>query len=42
VKKLNLYLNQLRESRNKFIRKLYEEETIFISAFNAEKLMKIR
>jgi hypothetical protein len=32
-----LFLNQfLGESRNKIIWKLYEEETIFISAFNAE------
>ena len=31
-----MFLNQcLRESRNKIICKLYEEETIFISAFNA-------
>jgi hypothetical protein len=38
-----LFLNQfLRESRNKIIWKLYEEETIFISAFNAENFMKIR
>jgi hypothetical protein len=38
-----LYLNQfLRESRYKIIRKLYEEETIFIFAFNAENFMKIR
>jgi hypothetical protein len=42
-KKLNLFLNQfLRESRNKIILKLYEEETIFISSFNAENFMKIR
>jgi hypothetical protein len=27
---------------NKIICKLYEEETIFISAFNAENFMKIR
>ena len=32
-----MILNQfLRESRNTIICKLYEEETIFISAFNAE------
>ena len=38
-----MFLNQfLRESRNKIIWKLYEEETIFISAFNAENFMKIR
>ena len=38
-----MLLNQfLRESRNKIICKLYEEETIFISAFNAENLMKIK
>ena len=30
------------ESRNKIIWKLYEEETIFISEFNAENFMKIR
>jgi hypothetical protein len=37
------FLNQfLKESRNKIICKLYEEETIFISAFNAENFMKIR
>jgi hypothetical protein len=41
--KIKLFLNQfLRESRNKIICKLYEEETIFISAFNAENFMKIR
>jgi hypothetical protein len=41
--KNKLFLNQfLRESRNKIICKLYEEETIFISAFNAENFMKIR
>jgi hypothetical protein len=40
---LTLFLNQfLRESRNKIICKLHEEETIFISAFNAENFMKIR
>ena len=38
-----MFLNQfLRESRNKIICKLYEEETIFISTFNAENFMKIR
>jgi hypothetical protein len=38
-----LFLNQfLRESRNKIIWKLYEKETIFISAFNAENFMTIR
>jgi hypothetical protein len=38
-----LFLNQfLRESRNKIIWKLYEEETIFISAVNTENFMKIR
>jgi hypothetical protein len=38
-----LFLNQfLTESRNKIICKLYDEETIFISAFNAENFMKIR
>jgi hypothetical protein len=38
-----LFLNQfLRESRNKIICKLNDEETIFISAFNAENFMKIR
>jgi hypothetical protein len=38
-----LFLNKfLRESRIKIISKLYEEETIFISAFNAENFMKIR
>ena len=38
-----LFLNQfLRESRYKIIWKLYEEETIFISAFNAENFMEIR
>jgi hypothetical protein len=38
-----LFLNQfLRESRNKIICKLYEEEIIFISAFNAGNFMKIR
>jgi hypothetical protein len=38
-----LFLNQFsRESRNKIIWKLCEEETIFISAFNAENLMKIK
>jgi hypothetical protein len=43
VKELNFVLNQfLRESRNKSILKLYEKETIFISAFNAENFMKIR
>jgi hypothetical protein len=43
VKKLNFVKNQfLRESRNTIIWKLYEEETIFISAFNAENFMKIR
>jgi hypothetical protein len=31
-----------RESRNTIICKLYDEETIFISAFNAENFMKIR
>ena len=32
-----MFLNQfLRESTNKIICKLYEEETIFISAFNAK------
>ena len=32
-----MFFNQfLRESRNKIIWKLYEEETIFISVFNAE------
>ena len=32
-----MFLNQFfRESRNKIIWKLYEEETICISAFNAE------
>jgi hypothetical protein len=37
VNKLTLFLYQfLRESRNKIIWKLYEEETIFISEFNAE------
>ena len=36
-----MFLNQfLRESRNKIICKLYEEETIFISAFNAENSWK--
>ena len=41
MNKLNLFLNQfLRESRNKIIWKLYEEETIFISAFNAENSWK--
>jgi hypothetical protein len=36
-------LNQfLKEGRNKIICKLYKEETIFISAFNAENFMKIR
>jgi hypothetical protein len=40
---LTLFLNQfLRESRNKISWKLYEEETIFISALNAENFMKIR
>jgi hypothetical protein len=35
-----LFLNQfLIESRNKIICKLYEKETIFISAFNAENFM---
>jgi hypothetical protein len=35
-----MFLNQfLRESRYKIICKLYEEETIFISAFNAENFM---
>jgi hypothetical protein len=39
----NKFLNQfLRESRNKIIWKIYKEETIFISAFNAENFMKIR
>jgi hypothetical protein len=38
-----MLLNQfLRERRNKIICKLYEEETIFISAFNAENFMKIK
>jgi hypothetical protein len=38
-----LILNQfVRESRNKIIWKLYEEDTIFISAFNAEDFIKIR
>jgi hypothetical protein len=38
-----LFLNQfVRESRNKIIWKLYEEDTIFISAFNAEDFIKIR
>jgi hypothetical protein len=38
-----LFLNQfVRESRNKIIWKLYEEDTIFISAFNAEHFIKIR
>jgi hypothetical protein len=38
-----MLLNQfLRESRNTIICKLYEEETIFISAFNAENFMKIK
>jgi hypothetical protein len=32
----------LREGKNKIICKLYEEKTIFISAFNAENFMKIR
>jgi hypothetical protein len=42
VKKLNSDLNQfLRESKNKIILKLYQEETIFFSAFNAENFMKI-
>ena len=41
--KKTLFLNQcLRESRNKIICKLYEEETIAISAFNAKNFMKIR
>ena len=41
--KIKLFLNQcIRESRNEIIWKLYEEETIFISAFNAENFMKIR
>ena len=32
-----MFLNQyLRESKNKIICKLYEEQTIFISAFNAK------
>jgi hypothetical protein len=40
---ITLFLNQfLRESRNKIICKFFEEETIFISAFNAENFMKIR
>ena len=40
---LTLFSNQfLRESRIKIIWKLYEEETIFISTFNAENFMKIR
>jgi hypothetical protein len=34
--------DKFRESRNTIIWKLYEEETIFISAFNAENFMKIR
>ena len=43
VEKKTLFLNQcLRESRNKIICKLGEEETIFISAFNAKSFMKIR
>jgi hypothetical protein len=43
VEKKNFVLNQcLRESRNKIICKLGEEETIFISAFNAKSFMKIR
>ena len=38
-----MFLNQfVRESRNKIIWKLYEEDTIFISAFNAEDFIKIR
>jgi hypothetical protein len=38
-----LFLNQfVRESRNNIIWKLYEEDTIFISAFNAEDFIKIR
>ena len=42
-KNYTLFLNQcLRESRNKIICKLYEEETIFMSAFNAKNVMKIR
>jgi hypothetical protein len=37
-----LLLNQFaRESRNKIISKLTEEETIFIPAYNAENFMKI-
>ena len=42
-KNLTLFLNQfLRESRNKIIWKLYKEETIFISTFNAENFLNIR
>ena len=38
-----MFLNQfVRESRNKIIWKLFEEDTIFISAFNAEDFIKIR
>ena len=38
-----MFLNQfVRESRNNIIWKLYEEDTIFISAFNAEDFIKIR
>ena len=38
-----MFLKQfLGESRNKIIWNLYEDETILISAFNAENLTKIR
>ena len=38
-----MFLSQfLRESGNKIIWNLYEDETILISAFNAENFMKIR
>ena len=34
--------NVFRKSKNKFIGKLYEEETLFISTFNTWNFMKIR